>query len=121
MSTERLLGREYYRVDTAGPAGLTGVLPSLTVDNINFAQLINLLLNNKNLREVIDTVTSKALLILGRFDPEKKKVLYAIPTCSDKNMDCCRSCSILRPQPSGISRDSPTPGEHVSICDRRPY
>jgi hypothetical protein len=52
--------------------------PAVTVDNINLAQLIYLLLNNKNLRDVIDTITSKAVLILGRFTEERKNVLYAI-------------------------------------------
>ena len=42
------------------------------------AQFISLLLNNKEIREVIDTITSKVVLILGRFTPERKAVLDAI-------------------------------------------
>jgi hypothetical protein len=37
-----------------------------------------LLLHNEKIREVIDTITSKAVLILGRFTPERKAVLDAI-------------------------------------------
>lgn len=36
-----------------------------------------LLLNNQRLRKVIDTITSKVVLILGRFSPERKSVLDA--------------------------------------------
>jgi hypothetical protein len=36
------------------------------------------LLHNQKIRDVIDTITSKAVLILGRFTPERKGVLDAI-------------------------------------------
>jgi uncharacterized protein YjbI with pentapeptide repeats len=49
--------------------------PIITVDNLEVAQFINLLLNNQKIREVIDTVTSKVILILGRFTPERKIIL----------------------------------------------
>jgi hypothetical protein len=52
--------------------------PVVTVDNLEVAQFIYLLLHNEKIREVIDTVTSKAGLILGRFTPERKGVLDAI-------------------------------------------
>ena len=49
--------------------------PAITVDNIKVAQFIYLLLNNEEIRHVIDTITSKAVLILGRFTPERKIIL----------------------------------------------
>jgi uncharacterized protein YjbI with pentapeptide repeats len=49
--------------------------PAITVDNIKVAQFIYLLLNNEEVRDVIDTITSKAVLILGRFSPERKIIL----------------------------------------------
>ena len=52
--------------------------PQVTVDDLEVAQFIYLLLNNKNIRRVIDTVGSKAVLILGRFSPERKPVLDAL-------------------------------------------
>src|SRR5206468_5492377 len=52
--------------------------PAIQVDNLQVAQFIYLLLNNENIRHVIDTITSKVVLILGRFTPERKAVLDAI-------------------------------------------
>jgi hypothetical protein len=52
--------------------------PAIHVDNIAVAQFIYLLLNNQNIRHVIDTITSKVVLILGRFTPKRKAVLDAI-------------------------------------------
>ncbi len=48
------------------------------MDNLEVAQFIYLLLNNEKIRNVIDTITSKVVLILGRFTPERKVVLDAI-------------------------------------------
>jgi hypothetical protein len=52
--------------------------PIVTVDNIEVAQFISLLLHNEKIRQVIDTITTKVVLILGRFTPERKVVLDAI-------------------------------------------
>ena len=52
--------------------------PEITVDNIEVAQFIYLLLHNEKIRDVIDTITSKAVLILGRFTDERKAVLDAL-------------------------------------------
>ena len=52
--------------------------PRITVDNLEVAQFIYLLLRNEKIREVIDTITTKAVLILGRFTPERKAVLDAL-------------------------------------------
>jgi len=50
----------------------------ITVDDIRVAQFIYLLLNNPNIRDVIDTIAKKVVLILGRFTEERKEVLEAI-------------------------------------------
>lgn len=50
----------------------------ITVDNLEVAQFIYMLTNNKKIRALIDTITSKAVLILGRFTPERKTVLDAL-------------------------------------------
>ena len=52
--------------------------PPITVDNLEVAQFIYLLLNNQNIRDVIDTIISKVVLILGRFTKERKAILDAI-------------------------------------------
>ncbi len=62
--------------------------PAITVDNLEVGQFINLLLHNEKIRHVIDTITSKVVLILGRFTDERKKVLNAI-------RDELRNCDYL--------------------------
>lgn len=53
--------------------------PCLTVDNLEIAQFVHLLVNNQGIREVINTIGQRAVLILGRFSPPaRKKVLDAI-------------------------------------------
>src|SRR3954447_10466369 len=52
--------------------------PEITVDNIDVAQFVYLLLHNEKIRAVIDTITSKGVLILGRFTPGRKAVLDAL-------------------------------------------
>ena len=51
---------------------------TITVDDIEIAQFIFALFSAERLRHVIDTVTSKVVLILGRFTEERKKVLDAL-------------------------------------------
>jgi hypothetical protein len=48
------------------------------VDNLEVAQFIHLLLNNQKIRDVIQTIGKKAVLILGNFKPERKAILDAI-------------------------------------------
>ncbi|QNU66929.1 pentapeptide repeat-containing protein [Ruminiclostridium herbifermentans] len=50
----------------------------ITTDNLEVAQFIYLMLNNKKIRSVIDSITSKVVLILGRFKEERKEILDAI-------------------------------------------
>jgi len=52
--------------------------PIISVDNLEIAQFMYLLLNSSKIRSVIDTVTSKVVLILGRFTVERKLILDAI-------------------------------------------
>jgi uncharacterized protein YjbI with pentapeptide repeats len=52
--------------------------PAITCDDIEIAQFIYLLLENRKIRKIIDTVTAKVVLILGRFTDERKAVLDAI-------------------------------------------
>ena len=51
---------------------------AISVDQIKVAQFIYLLLNNEEIRDVIDTIAKNAVLILGRFTEERKKVLDVI-------------------------------------------
>lgn len=47
----------------------------VTVDDLDVAQFLYLVLENKRLRGVIETMTGKMVLILGRFTPERKSIL----------------------------------------------
>jgi uncharacterized protein YjbI with pentapeptide repeats len=52
--------------------------PEITVDTIEVAQLIYLLLDNQHVRKVIEAFTSKVVLILGSFAPERKGILETL-------------------------------------------
>jgi uncharacterized protein YjbI with pentapeptide repeats len=52
--------------------------PAITVDNLKLAQFVYLLMANEELRGIIDTITSKVVLILGRFTADRKPVLDAL-------------------------------------------
>jgi uncharacterized protein YjbI with pentapeptide repeats len=49
-----------------------------TADDIEMAQFLYMLLDNKKIRRIIDTITTKVVLILGRFTLERKAVLDGI-------------------------------------------
>jgi uncharacterized protein YjbI with pentapeptide repeats len=49
--------------------------PPVTVDNIEVAQFIHLLLHNEKIRDVIDTIGKKGVLLLGRFTEGRMVVL----------------------------------------------
>jgi hypothetical protein len=51
---------------------------SIITDNIEIAQFLNLLLHNAKIRHAIDTVTSKVVLLLGRFLDEHKAILTTL-------------------------------------------
>jgi len=83
FSDARIFGASVWSV-TGRPANQRNLVitpsgePQITVDEIAVAQFMYLLLGNKSIRTVIDTITSKVVLILGRFTPERKAVLEAI-------------------------------------------
>ncbi|MBL8447846.1 MAG: pentapeptide repeat-containing protein [Zoogloeaceae bacterium] len=56
------------------PEGRAG----LTVDNLELAQFVYLMVHNEKIRGIIDTIGRKAVLILGRFYGERKAVLDAL-------------------------------------------
>jgi uncharacterized protein YjbI with pentapeptide repeats len=48
---------------------------TITVDDIEIAQFIYLLMRHEKIRNVINAITSRAVLILGRFSPARKAIL----------------------------------------------
>ena len=47
----------------------------ITTDDIEVAQFIYLMYDNRKIRNVINSITSKGILILGRFSPPERKVV----------------------------------------------
>lgn len=47
----------------------------ITVDDLEVAQFVYLFLNNAKIRKVVDNISSKLVLILGRFSDERKPAL----------------------------------------------
>jgi uncharacterized protein YjbI with pentapeptide repeats len=83
LNSCRIYGISAWDLNLAGAEQLDLIItppnePELTVDDLEVAQFIYLLLDNKKIRHVIETVTSKAVLILGRSTPERKAVLDAL-------------------------------------------
>ena len=81
----RVYGISAWRLNLAGAQQSNLVItpadePRITVDNLEVAQFIYLLLDNEKIREVIDTIGKKGVLILGRFAGERKAVLDALRT-----------------------------------------
>lgn len=54
---------------------LGAIQPEIITDNLELAQFLYLLINNAKLRNVIETITSKVVLILGRFMEPHKSTL----------------------------------------------
>ena len=80
LSGAHIYGISAWNVSTEGAKQTDLVITrrsqsKITVDNLEIAQFIYLLLENKRVRQVIDTLTSKVVLILGRFSPDRKAVL----------------------------------------------
>ena len=48
------------------------------VDDLAVAQFLYFLVDNRHVRSVIDTMTTKLVLILGRFTPRRKRILDLI-------------------------------------------
>jgi len=67
--------------------------PAVSVDDLEVAQFIYLLLNNAKIRHIIDTIGKRAVLILGRFTPGRKAVLDCIREAL-RHLGSCLSCSI---------------------------
>lgn len=47
----------------------------ITVDQLDMAQFINLVIHNNRMHDALDTLSSKLVLLLGRFSEQRKKVL----------------------------------------------
>jgi uncharacterized protein YjbI with pentapeptide repeats/MFS family permease len=83
LSRSKVFGVSAWNVDLGDTLQMQLVIakdgePTITVDDLEVAQFIYLLLNEANMRGVIGLVTFKVVLILGRFTPERKPLLDRI-------------------------------------------
>lgn len=88
LSSARLEGCLVYgisawNIDTEGAQQVNLVITrddesAVTLDNLKVAQFIYLILNNREIRDVINTITTKVVLILGRFTSQRKVILDTI-------------------------------------------
>ena len=111
---------------------------AITVDNLEVAQFVYLLLNNERIRDVIDTITTKVVLILGCFTPERKAILDAIrgklracnylpilfdfkePTSRDTHETVTTLARLARFIIADITQPRSVPQELVSIVETLP-
>jgi hypothetical protein len=84
--------------------------PEITVDNIEVAQFIYLLLHNQKIRDVIDTIGKKGVLLLGRFTEGRIHIL-------ERLRDKLRSLGFVpmvfnfdKPETKRFHRDGPVAG-----------
>ena len=61
--------------------------PLITVDDIEIAQFMNLIINNKKITNIITSMRTRAVLILGSFRKENKKTLDLIKQIVLKNKE----------------------------------
>jgi hypothetical protein len=83
LTRAKVYGTSAWDLKLAGATQLDIVItdedrPEITVDNIEVAQFIYLLLNNERIRDMVDTIAKKAVLILGRFTQARKRILDLI-------------------------------------------
>jgi uncharacterized protein YjbI with pentapeptide repeats len=52
--------------------------PPVQVDALELAQFVNLLLDNQKLRRIIDTLTSRVVLVIGEFGTRRRGIIEAI-------------------------------------------
>jgi hypothetical protein len=83
LSRSRIYGISAWNIDLQGATQHDLVLTpdgenTVTTDNLAVAQFLYLLLHNEKIRDVIETVGKKAVLILGRFGADRKAVLDAV-------------------------------------------
>lgn len=91
LSESRVFGVSAWNVQLSKKTKQTNLLisaenePALTVDDIEIAQFIHLISNNTKIRNLLETITSKAVLILERFTPERKRILDALKSALRDN------------------------------------
>jgi Pentapeptide repeats (8 copies) len=86
--------------------------PEGSVDDLNVAQFLHLIISNSNIRSVVDTLATKVVLVLGRFTPARKAVLEVVRAAL-RRRGFVPVCSTLNDRPAATS---PRPSSRWRIC-----
>ena len=84
INGSRVYGASVWKTETDDLTGQLDLIvtpsdePEVRVGDLEVAQFVYLLLDNQKIRNVIDTITSRAVLILGRFTTDRKRILDAL-------------------------------------------
>ena len=84
--------------------------PEITVDNIEVAQFIYLLLHNEKIRDVIDTIGKKGVLLLGRFTEGRMVVLERLREKLRRPRLRADGLQLRQARDQGFHRDGPVAG-----------
>lgn len=76
---------------------------AITVDNLEVAQFVHLLPSNRRIRELIDSVSSKVVLVLRRFTADKSSSWTASGTSFGTTIT--RRCSLTLPKSLRAARE----------------
>jgi hypothetical protein len=93
----------------------------IEVDNLEVAQFIYLLLINPKNRHVIDAITSKVVLILGRFARERNAIFDAIRDELRKRNYLPALFDFEKPASRDLTENGLDSGPHGALRHRRHY
>lgn len=90
LDGSRVFGISAWSVRTDGQTSQRGLViteegSGVTVDRLDIAQLLHLVIDNRNITHVLDTLTSRLVLILGRFSAPRMEVLRFIGRIVEKH------------------------------------
>lgn len=95
--------------------------PLISVDNLEVAQFIYLLLKNERIRDVISTIAKKAVLILGRFSDDRKEILDAIANALRQRDYLPIIFDFERSQERDFTENDQGSSRPFFVCDNRHY
>ena len=84
--------------------------PEITVDNIEVAQFVYLLLHNEKIRDVIDTIGKKGVLLLGRFTEGRIADPGAVARETPRPRLRADGLQLRQARDQGFHRDGPVAG-----------
>ncbi|MEN6560151.1 MAG: pentapeptide repeat-containing protein [Acidobacteriota bacterium] len=94
--------------------------PVLSVDSLQTAQLVGMLLHHRQARDEVFAVTLNTALVIGRFPGERKAVLAAVKEAPPEGRLLAPGPGLRLARFGRQERDRQDPGRHVPVHRRRP-